>query len=195
MNAFKDAMNKAQAEADKWMQDNEHKLGAHEQADYVPSGTHKFESSHELYGAELEQSRLTDAEINKQIHGLIEAIDIDRGYYQETELDDTAIEQGGIFNVTTLSHWSKPCPDVGACEKSARSVWGWRDTGHNAGFKPKAYAKYQAKKAKESARYGIGFCYLNNGKTRAKLKSDDQTHAEAEAKVVTLSNLLDDLSF
>lgn len=191
---FKEAMQKAQAEAAQWLEDHESELSDFD-ADHVPSGTHKFESSHELYGEELEQAQHTEDKREESIMSLVTAIDVDRGYYEVSEQEDSPLEQGGIFNVTTLDHWSKKRPeDMKYCERQARTVWGYIGTGHNGGFKPEGFAKHNARQAKKRARFGLEMCYLNNGKVRAALKSEEQIKVEASQRVTKLENLLDDLA-
>ena len=185
MKAFEKAQQVQQAIADQWMADNAEAL-ADFQADYVPSGTHKFETSHELYGEALESARFEEGQAMKAVNKLIVEIDRDRGFYEESDQDDDAVTAAGMFNFATMEHWKKPLVESQEFGKFVKV---------GSKFNPEGHEEYQERMKKKARKHGIEFCYLTNGNVRAKLKSDDQTQAEQVKRVVTLDNMLDDLGF
>lgn len=185
MKAFEKAQKVQQAAADQWLLDNAEALEDY-QADYVPSGTHKYETAHELYGEDLESARFEEEQAMKAVNKLIAAIDKDRGFFEETDQDMDSVTAGGMFNFTTMDHWKKPLVQSEEFGKFVKV---------GSKFDPEGHAKYQERMKKKAKKHGIEFCYLTNGNVRAKLKSDDQTQAEQVKRVVTLDNMLDDLGF
>lgn len=154
-------------------------------ADYLPSFDNDLVSTHESYG-ELDAMRATEEDAETNIMALVTAIDVDRGYYEVTDQEATAVEAGGQYGVHWLKHWKadKHYPEGDKFKIGPMS----------GGFDGKAFEKHKARCEKKRARYCLEFCYHNNGKVRASLKSDHQTALEMNARVTTLDNLLDDLT-
>ena len=160
MSAYIEWAQKAQAEADEWLAQNYHRIPDAEQRDMARSEGYEYEmlEGDENVGAEA----LIDSIVLE-----VAAEEVEAGFWQDSDVEPTAIEHGGIFNVVGLKRWrGRRERTEGSCTVVS--------TGHlteirkrNDGQRISASMERHIKRAaKKRARFGLDCVYDQAGRVR-----------------------------
>jgi hypothetical protein len=142
-NTIKQAMLQAQAEADQWMEENGHLLDSCREISNAQSNGNECASG----------TGETETEGRYDPFYLLAKIECDNGFWADTVNEQTMIEQGGIFNVTTLKHWSAGTREQGI-------VTSYRDS-----FDAEAFEAHKQRQANKRAQFGIDWAKSNRSQT------------------------------
>jgi hypothetical protein len=148
-----------QLAADQWLIDNESELSE------CPEQSYGERQGYESQAFEGETDQAT-CPLNAIFDQLAKE-DIAGGYWEDSIIPDSLVEEAGKFNVTPLAHWKG---SVTTCKQTG-------DTTGNK-FVPVSYSRHQKLALKNRSQFGIGFCYYeknNNVRQALPSKSEVQT--------------------